>query len=363
MLDTSCLRGALSRAAPQIDPQTIVIEVGTSEVRVGFAGALHAACRLPAFVSRSMHAEGLKTLFGWESFDSRDSSGGFGYYPVFAAHPAHCTSSGGSLDLLMLLLDEAFDRALKARPHTSSNEDNSSSCCSERNLLLVLPLPGEPQLLAVLLRWAFEQRRFRRSGRWGPQSLDWRDITRYKETQCYVSLDPALDLHLHRNHKQLRPLFTCSEFVLDRRHGSVVQPWSETFLIPEVLFSPQLLLDSNLTAVAPSMDHKSISEMIIQCFKRSSVCEREGWLKRICLVGGTAQLPNFAERVNVLPCEDRQLAAFHGALLFGTSLECGVRSRFARLVARQEPEAWLSRGLYERTESLEKRARQMALYS
>ncbi|CDJ44869.1 actin-like family protein, putative, partial [Eimeria tenella] len=180
-------------------------------------------------------------------------------------------------------------------------------------------------------------------GRWGPQSLDWRDLTRYKETQCYVS-------------------------------GSVVQPWSETFLIPEIFFSSQLLPDSNLAAIAPSMDHTSISELVLQCFRRSSVCEREGWLKRICLVGGTSQLPHFARRlemdllrswresagayynvkdqieVKVLPCEDRQLAAFRGALLFG-------------LVARQEPEAWLSRSQFERTEGLEKTARQMALYS
>ena len=33
-----------------------------------------------------------------------------------------------------------------------------------------------------------------------------------------------------------------------------MQPWSETFLIPEVLFSPQLLPDANLAAIAPGMD-------------------------------------------------------------------------------------------------------------
>ncbi|KAL8439990.1 hypothetical protein Efla_004778 [Eimeria flavescens] len=547
MLEAASLREALSVAAPEVDPKTIVIEVGCSEIRVGFAGALHAACRLPAFVSRVPHAHGIQTLYGWEAFgDCSSSSSSSSYRHVFAAHPAHSASGGSSVDLLLLVLDEALDRVSLQQPHSflgSSNGSSTANC----NLLLMLPLPGEPQLVPLLLRWAFEQRRFERvklmatermvvyshlpllpdlcsqrggllagalvvdvgecglrvcpvegpslspvsfcrasnrsssqllsellllhlrkrklppaaaaaaaaaaagregwagggsaaaaataaptaaaatttaakeeqqeddlgkhekklqqqqqqeqqqqqqqqqaaaaaathtpahgfgagSGRWGPQSLDWRDITRFKETQCYVSLDPALDLHLHRNHKQLRPLFTCSD-------GSVVQPWSETFLIPEVFFSPQLLPDANLAAVAPSMDHSSISEMVFGCFRRSSVCEREGWLTRICLVGGATQMPNFAQRpsmlnlgvyltlsrlticsmllvsrcccccrVQVLPCENRQLAAFRGALLFG-------------LVARQEPEAWLSRSLYERSDGLEKAARHMALFN
>nr|CEL67932.1 TPA: actin-like family protein, putative [Neospora caninum Liverpool] len=441
----------------------VVLEIGTSEIRIGFSGDKTPRHRLPAFLSRLVEAgpqpEDLhsplslaKTFVGEDAFTAatRAAEEDGCAVGVVAAHPHHPWAvSRESYDNLFVVIDAALERLLEERPQgteasarekddaVGESRDKATSSLPTAEmpwaLLAVVPVICDQRLASCLLRWALETRREifgavkliadarmaayhhllllpedQRSAEKGLLVVDagetairvvpvggqaltpgthalqqtevagslltslvllhqekrgegtrgtrrgmtWREATQYKEQCCFVSLNPSVDLQLHRKYRQLQPPFVTAG-------GLVRQPSTDTFLFPEIFFTPQLLRNANLSPIVNSTSQASLTQVILDAFGKGTVCERALWLSRICLVGGTAKLANFATRlqdelratwqssdpsaytrrkedvpIRLLVSDDPQLAAFCGASAFGR-------------VAVLDEEAWITREEYE----------------
>ncbi|PFH35593.1 actin-like family protein [Besnoitia besnoiti] len=450
----------------------VILEIGTSEIRTGFAGDETPQHRLPAFLSRTAEASPSgdlhapltvpKTFVGDEAFAAAARAAGEAaeVVRVFAAHPRHpLADSADSYENLFVIIDAALE---KVRGGSGDEEEDEDDCANPESgnkrdlpsaempwaLLALVPVVCDQRLASCLLRWSLETRgavfgavklvadvrmaayhhlsllpedqrsaeqgllmvdageaairvvpvcgwaltpwthalhqtdtgagslltslvllhqdRRGEGGRGTRRGMSWRDAARYKEERCFVSVNPAADLQLHRRHRQLLPPFVMQS-------GAVLQPSAEAFLYPEIFFTPQLLRNANLSPVVNSTSQSSLSHIILDAFGSGTVCERARWLSRLCLVGGTAKLPNFATRLEeelrtawqssdtsaymrrkdeapicLHVSSDPQLAAFRGASAFGR-------------VAVLDEDAWISREEYETTGSVSALARR-ALY-
>ncbi|RQX75144.1 actin-like family protein [Toxoplasma gondii CAST] len=445
----------------------VVLEIGSSEIRIGFSGDQTPRHRLPAFLTRIVqaapHDGGLisplsfpRTFLGEDAFTAATQAAEDGgcAVDVIAAHPQHpLAPSRESYDNLFVVIDAALDKLLNeceqeaAGPIASGKDAFTGSRGKAARhqptvempwaLLAVVPVICDQRLATCLLRWALEARRDvfgavklvadarmaayhhllllpedQRSAEKGllvvdagetavrvlpvtghaltpgthalqqsevagslltslvlfhqerrgegirgvQRGMTWREAMRYKEQCCFASLSPSVDLQLHRRHRQLQPPFVTGNLVR--------QPSTDAFLFPEIFFTPQLLRNANLSPIVNSTSQASLTQVILDAFGKGTVCERAFWLSRICLVGGTAKLGNFALRlqdelrvawqsvdpsayiqrkedvpIRLLVSDDPQLAAFRGASEFGR-------------VAVLDEEAWITREEYADTAAI-----------
>ncbi|PHJ23936.1 actin-like family protein [Cystoisospora suis] len=365
----------VERRGDNTDALVVVLETGTSELRMGFAGDSEPRVRLPAFIARVETEEASdqsrdlylsKTAVGAEAFRAAAEGTATKVVRAYGAHPHHpLAASKESYDNLFALWNAALNQLLRANGRSFSLQEGKLLA-----LLATVPVVCDQRLASCLLRWAFRTRgdvfgavklvadarmaayhhillhpdalspekgvlvvdvgevavravpvcgnaltpwrhglrqtdtagalltellllhqpRRGEENRGRKRGLDWADATEYKKQCFFVSLNPSLDLQLHRKHRQMHPPFLSQD-------GVLLQPSSDAFLIPEVLFTPQLLRNANLSAIVNSMTQPSLSHLVLEAFASATVCERAPWLSRICLVGGTARIPNFQHRL------------------------------------------------------------------
>ncbi|CBZ53934.1 putative actin-like family protein [Neospora caninum Liverpool] len=392
----------------------VVLEIGTSEIRIGFSGDKTPRHRLPAFLSRLVEAgpqpEDLhsplslaKTFVGEDAFTAatRAAEEDGCAVGVVAAHPHHPWAvSRESYDNLFVVIDAALERLLEERPQgteasarekddaVGESRDKATSSLPTAEmpwaLLAVVPVICDQRLASCLLRWALETRREifgavkliadarmaayhhllllpedQRSAEKGLLVVDAGETAirvvpvggqaltpgthALQQTEVAGSLLTSLVL-LHQEKRGegtrgTRRGMTWREATQYKEQccfvsGLVRQPSTDTFLFPEIFFTPQLLRNANLSPIVNSTSQASLTQVILDAFGKGTVCERALWLSRICLVGGTAKLANFATRIRLLVSDDPQLAAFCGASAFGR-------------VAVLDEEAWITREEYE----------------
>ena len=110
-----------------------------------------------------------------------------------------------------------------------------------------------------------------------------KDIAQHiKETQAYVALDPAQEI------QRAALGHGCAAYTMP--DGRVVRLGSERFQCSEALFSPQLL--------GKEAAGGGLQDAVLRAVVQSDVGARRALLANVVLVGGTAQLPGVAERLN-----------------------------------------------------------------